>query len=113
MVISIVYDYVYINIKGGYETTNFIDSYNPSYMVLAKVVKVEDFGCFVELWDGCEGLVHVSQLAHERVNSPKDVVKVGDEIVVKALGYDNRGRLNLSRKDALPKDESKKEKKSK
>ncbi len=78
-----------------------------------KVVKVEDFGCFVSLWDGCEGLVHVSQLAHERVNSPKDVVKVGDEIVVKALGYDNRGRLNLSRKDALPKDESKKEKKSK
>ena len=78
-----------------------------------KVVKVEDFGCFVSLWDGCEGLVHVSQLAHERVNSPKDVVKVGDEIVVKALGYDNRGRLNLSRKDALHKDESKKEKKSK
>ena len=78
-----------------------------------KVIKVEDFGCFVSLWDGCEGLVHVSQLAHERVNSPKDVVKVGDEIVVKALGYDNRGRLNLSRKDALPKDESKKEKKSK
>ena len=78
-----------------------------------KVIKVEDFGCFVSLWDGCEGLVHVSQLAHERVNSPKDVVKVGDEIVVKALGYDNRGRLNLSRKDALPKDESKKEKKTK
>jgi len=68
-----------------------------------KVVKVEDFGCFVELWEGCEGLVHVSQLAHERVNKPSDVVKVGDEIVVKATGFDNRGRLNLSRKDALAK----------
>ncbi len=66
-----------------------------------KVVKVEDFGCFVELWPGCEGLVHVSQLAEERVEKPSDMVKVGDEIIVKALGYDKRGRLNLSRKEAL------------
>ena len=70
-----------------------------------KVTKVEDFGCFVSLWDGCEGLVHVSQLANERVNKPSDIVKPGDEIVVKSLGYDNKGRLNLSRKDALPKSE--------
>ena len=70
-----------------------------------KVVKVEDFGCFVELWPGCEGLVHVSQLSNERVNKPSDIVKVGDEIVVKALGYDQRGRLNLSRKEALPRSE--------
>ena len=75
-----------------------------------KVVKVEDFGCFVELWPGCEGLVHVSQLAYERVNKPSDVVKVGDEIIVKSLGYDNRGRLNLSRKEALPKPVEKSEK---
>ena len=66
-----------------------------------KVVKVEEFGCFVELWPGCEGLVHVSQLAEERVEKPSDVVKVGDEIIVKSLGYDKRGRLNLSRKEAL------------
>ena len=66
-----------------------------------KVVKVEDFGCFVELWPGCEGLVHVSQLANERVEKPSDVVKVGDEILVKSLGYDKRGRLNLSRKEAF------------
>jgi len=76
-----------------------------------KVVKVEDFGCFVELWPGCEGLVHVSQLAHERVNKPSDVVSVGDEIVVKSLGYDNRGRLNLSRKEALQKPKNKDDKK--
>ena len=74
-----------------------------------KVTKVEDFGCFVELWPGCEGLVHVSQLAHERVEKPSSIVAVGDEIIVKSLGYDNRGRLNLSRKDALPKSEVKKE----
>ena len=66
-----------------------------------KVVKVEDFGCFVELWPGCEGLVHVSQLATERVEKPSDVVKVGDEIIVKAMGYDKKGRLNLSRKEVF------------
>ncbi|MBR2678172.1 MAG: polyribonucleotide nucleotidyltransferase [Bacilli bacterium] len=68
----------------------------------AKVVKVEDFGCFVQLWPGCEGMVHVSQLAHERVNKAGDVVSVGDEIIVKALGMDKKGRQNFSRKDALP-----------
>jgi len=66
-----------------------------------KVVKVEDFGCFVELWPGCEGLVHVSQLDEKRVEKPSDMVKVGDEIIVKATGYDKRGKLNLSRKEAL------------
>jgi len=66
----------------------------------AKVVKVEDFGCFVELWPGCEGLVHVSQLDYKRVEKPSDMFSVGDEIIVKSLGYDNRGRLNLSRKEA-------------
>ena len=75
-----------------------------------RVTKVEDFGCFVELWEGCEGLVHVSQLAHERIDKPSDLVKVGDEIVVKASGFDNRGRLNLSRKDALPKPVKKEDK---
>ena len=79
-----------------------------------KVTKVEDFGLFVELWPGCEGLVHVSQLAHERVENPKDMFKVGDEINVMSLGYDNRGRLNLSRKDTLPKpDKIKKSEKTK
>ncbi len=70
-----------------------------------KVVNVEDFGCFVELWPGCEGLVHVSQLDTKRVEKPSDVVKVGDEIVVKATGYDKRGKLNLSRKEVLIKEE--------
>ncbi len=68
-----------------------------------KVTKVEDFGAFVELWPGCEGLVHVSQIAYEHINKPSDVLNVGDDILVKALGFDNRGRLNLSRKEALPK----------
>ena len=76
-----------------------------------KVVDIHDFGCFVRLWEGCEGLVHVSQLANERVEKPSDVVSVGDEILVKAIGYDKKGKLNLSRKEALPKQEVKEEKK--
>ena len=78
-----------------------------------KVVKVEDFGCFVELWPGCEGLVHVSQLAWERVEKPSDLYKVGDEIVVKSQGYDQKGRLNLSRKECLPKPERKEDREEK
>ncbi len=73
------------------------------HIYTGRVVKVEEFGCFVELWPGCEGLVHVSQLDYKRIEKPNDIVKVGDEIVVKSMGYDNRGRLNLSRKEALPK----------
>ena len=69
----------------------------------AKVVKVEDFGCFVQVWPGCEGLVHISELAHERVKKCEDVVKLGDEILVKAIGCDKKGRLNFSRRQALPK----------
>ena len=75
----------------------------------AKVVKVEDFGCFVQLWPGCEGLVHVSQLDVKRVEKPSDLVKVGDEILVKSMGYDKKGRLNLSRKEVLKGNEEKKE----
>ena len=75
----------------------------------AKVVKVEDFGCFVQLWPGCEGLVHVSQLDVKRVDKPSDLVKVGDEILVKSMGYDKKGRLNLSRKEVLKGSEEKKE----
>ena len=67
----------------------------------AKVVKIESFGCFVEVWPGCEGLVHISKLAKERVEKTEDVVKLGDEIVVKFIGTDNKGRLNFSRKDAM------------
>ena len=77
-----------------------------------KVVDIHDFGCFVRLWEGCEGLVHVSQLANERVEKPSDVVSVGDEILVKAIGYDKKGKLNLSRKEALPKQEVKEENKN-
>ena len=68
-----------------------------------KVVDIHDFGAFVELWPGCEGLIHVSQLDDKRVDKPSDVVKVGDEIIAVATGYDKKGKLNLSRKELLKK----------
>ena len=80
---------------------NIVKEVEVGEIYTGKVVKVEDFGCFVELWPGCEGMVHVSHLDKERVEKPSDIVKVGDEIIVKSLGLDRRGRLNLSRKEAL------------
>ncbi len=66
----------------------------------AKVVRIEDYGVFVELWPGCEGLIHISKLDTKRVEKCSDVVKLGDEILVKAIGEDKKGRLNFSRKNA-------------
>jgi len=66
-----------------------------------KVTRVEKFGCFVELWPGQEGLVHISKLAKERVQNTEDVVKLGDVITVKCIGIDDKGRVDLSRKAVL------------
>lgn len=72
---------------------------------LGKVTRIMNFGAFVEILPGKEGLVHISQLAHERVAKVEDVVHVGDEIIVKVTEIDNQGRINLSCKAALPKPE--------
>ena len=66
-----------------------------------KVTSIQDFGVFVELWPGCEGLIHISQLDLKRVYNINSILKVGDEVVAKATGYDKKGKLNLSRKDVL------------
>ncbi len=66
-----------------------------------KVTRIEKFGCFVELWPGTEGLVHISRLAKERVEKVESVVSLGDQILVKCIGIDEKGRIDLSRKDAL------------
>lgn len=68
---------------------------------LGTVKRVEKFGAFVEVFSGKEGLVHISQLAEERVNKVEDVVSVGDQIMVKVVEIDNQGRVNLSRKALL------------
>lgn len=68
---------------------------------LGKVVRIEKFGAFVEIFPGQDGLVHISQLAEERVAKTEDVVALGDEILVKVTEVDERGRVNLSRKEAM------------
>ncbi len=77
-----------------------------------RVVSVLDFGAFVEILPGKEGLVHVSEMKDERVNKPSDVVKEGDKVSVKLVAIDDRGRLQLSMKAATKeingKDEGKK-----
>ncbi|MFA6890221.1 MAG: polyribonucleotide nucleotidyltransferase, partial [Bacilli bacterium] len=67
-----------------------------------RVVAVKDFGAFVELWPGTEGMVHISELEKERVKKVEDVVNVNDEIIVKVIGIDEKtGKIKLSRKAAL------------
>jgi polyribonucleotide nucleotidyltransferase len=65
------------------------------------VKKIVDFGAFVEILPGTEGLVHISQLAKERVNKVTDVLQEGDEVMVKVLEIDKQGKIRLSRKEAL------------
>ncbi|MGV3467266.1 MAG: polyribonucleotide nucleotidyltransferase [Heyndrickxia sp.] len=76
---------------------------------LGKVKRIEKFGAFVEIFNGKDGLVHISELAEERVKKVEDVVKIGDEILVKVTEIDNHGRVNLSRK-AVIKEQQEKEK---
>ena len=73
-----------------------------------KVVRLMNFGAFVEIAPGKDGLVHISKLDKQRVEKVEDVVSIGDEIVVKVMEIDNQGRINLSRKDALADIEAKK-----
>jgi polyribonucleotide nucleotidyltransferase len=70
-------------------------------MYQGTVVTIKEFGCFVEVMPGKDGLVHISELADFRVNKVEDVVKVGDQIWVKCIGVDDRGKVKLSRKAAM------------
>jgi len=70
-------------------------------LYMGKVVKIMDFGAFVEIFPGTDGLVHISQLDRGRVNKVTDVLQEGDEVLVKVLGVDDTGKIRLSRKAAL------------
>ena len=74
-----------------------------------RVTDIQDFGAFVEVWPGCEGLIHISQIDINHVNKVSDVLEVGDEVLAIATGYDKKGKLNLSRKEVLLKNKPKKE----
>ena len=70
-----------------------------------KVTRIMNFGAFVEILPGKEGLLHISHIAHERVSKVEDVLNIGDEVEVKVTEIDEKGRVNLSRKVLLPKPE--------
>ena len=78
-----------------------------------KVVRVEKFGAFVELWKGCEGLLHISKIAKEKLEKVEDALQIGDEIIVCVTEIDEKGRVNLATKAGLEKkNEAKDDKKS-
>lgn len=78
-------------------------------MYLGKVKRIEKFGAFVEIFQGKDGLVHISELAEERVGKVEDVVSIGDELLVKVTEIDKQGRVNLSRKAVLKEQREKQE----
>ncbi|MDO5717546.1 MAG: polyribonucleotide nucleotidyltransferase [Tissierellia bacterium] len=100
------------NNKNGKKAIEMIDEIIKEIEIgetyLGKVTKIMNFGAFVDVLNGKEGLVHISQLAHERVNKVEDVLKTGDEVLVKVIDIDKQGRVNLSRKALLPKPNPKK-----
>lgn len=102
-----------VNADGGERAADWIRSLTAEVEVGAiytgKVTRIMNFGAFVEVLPGKEGLVHISKLAHERVAKVEDVVNVGDEVRVKVIEIDHMGRINLSRKDLLPPPENRPE----
>ena len=70
-------------------------------LYMGKVRKIMDFGAFVEIFPGTDGLIHISQLSQERVKDVRDVLKEGDEVLVKVIDVDKDGKIKLSRKEAL------------
>lgn len=83
------------------EVTNYTAEIEVGKIYRGEVKSVKEFGVFVEFLPGQEGLVHVSELADYRVNDPNDICKKGDKMTVKVIGFDNRGKIRLSRKEAL------------
>lgn len=88
---------------------NLVREVEVGQIYLGTVKRIEKFGAFVELFEGKDGLVHISQLQDKRTNKVEDVVSIGDKIMVKVKEIDSQGRVNLSRKDVLEEDRNGKE----
>ncbi len=101
---------VAMDAEAGHKAQQMIENLTadvePGRVYLGKVTRTEKYGAFVEILPGKEGLVHISQLERFRVNKTEDVVNVGDQVSVKVIDIDEKGRINLSRRDALPYDSS-------
>ena len=88
---------------------NIVKEIEVGEIYLGKVTRITTFGAFVDVLNGKEGLVHISNIARERVNKVEDVLAIGDEVLVKVMEIDNQGRVNLSRKVLLPEEPKTKE----
>lgn len=100
-----------MNEKAKHIIEDLVREVEVGQMYLGTVKRIEKFGCFVEIFKGKDGLVHISELAEERVGKVEDVVKIGDEILVKVTEIDRQGRVNLSRKAVLKEQKEKAEQK--
>ncbi|MCK4545061.1 polyribonucleotide nucleotidyltransferase [candidate division WOR-3 bacterium] len=91
------------NLESINETVNIIKSITedaePGKLYIGKVKKITDFGAFIEILPGKDGLLHISQISEERIDKVSDVLKVDDEVMVKVIKIDDRGKISLSRKD--------------
>lgn len=91
-------DRVWIN-KAQEMIENIVKVAEVNQMYTGKVSRIEKFGAFVELWPGTEGLLHISKMSNEKVGKVEDVVQIGDEILVRVIGIDEKGRVDLATKD--------------
>lgn len=100
----VVYHMEYASIKKAVEMIQaIVKEAKVGEVYEAKVMRIEKFGAFVNLFSGTDGLLHISKIAHERVEKVEDVLKIGDIIKVKVIEVDEKGRVNVSAKDLLPK----------
>ncbi|WP_210609986.1 polyribonucleotide nucleotidyltransferase [Priestia flexa] len=98
-----------MNLKAKKIIEDLVREVEAGQMYLGKVKRIEKFGAFVEIFSGKDGLVHISELAEERIGKVEDVVAIGDEILVKVMEIDKQGRVNLSRKAVLKEQKEKEE----
>ncbi|MDD4184670.1 MAG: S1 RNA-binding domain-containing protein [Candidatus Izemoplasmatales bacterium] len=99
--VTIMHQDIFFIEKAQKMIENIIREVEVGEVYQGKVVRIEKFGAFVELWPGQDGLVHIRNLAKEHIGKVEDVVKMGDIITVKVIGVDDKGRVDLSRKAVL------------
>lgn len=97
--------------KAAERIQNLVREAKVGDIYVGKVVRIEKFGAFVELWPGCDGLLHVSKISNERVEKVEDVLAIGDEIKVRVTEIDDKGRVNLTKKNVDHPEEDEKENK--
>ena len=98
------------NVESAYKAKKIIEGIvkeiEVDEIILGKVVRIESYGAFVELSDNKDGLLHISQIDNKRVAKVEDVLKIGDEVLVKVIGIDEKGKIKLSRKAAMQQTEN-------